>query len=675
MKLSDDELLRHISALERQSHGGDTDEVASEQRKAMDYYLGKPFGTEEEGRSQVLSSDVWDVVEGMAPLIAKPFVASDDVVRFNAVSAEDEDAAQQESQYINWVATQRNDSFNELLSWVKTGLLQKNGIVKYWWEVSKQTTVERYYGVSEDVLTLLSQEKGAEVIESSETQEVDQAGAPLFDITIRVTEETGRARYASLPSNEFRVSKDTTSPDLKRARFVQHLRKLTIGELRAMGYDVPEDISDDSDDPSFDMRAADGKDDGADPLSREVVFKESFLLVDADGDGIQELRKVCHIGSTILTNEETEEIPFVAWTPYLQPNQFHGRCPADEAVEIQLIKTTLLRQTMDNIYSINNNRVYANGRVTLDDLIDNQIAGVVRVDGDAPVGNAVMAAEVTPIGQITLPMLELMDSAKENRTGFTKYNQGSDSESLNKTATGIRMIKEAANQRVDIIQRAFANAMADLFRGLHGVCRRHATKAETIRLRNKWVDMDPRQWRRRADMTISVGLGAADQQMRMAGVQMIMAEQKQLFPLGVVQKEHLIASAGKLAEVVGYKNPEEFFGVPQQEENQIPPQVRQALEAAQQEIQALQAELQKAQAGIQKAQIDGQVKQMLEGMKRQAAAQRMEFDLEMQRMKEEAAFDRQELAVAGQLMAKQIQPPQVLANDVAGDIEENDGQG
>ena len=115
--MSDDDLLTQIETLERQAVGYYTGQVQSEQTKAIDYYLSKPFGTEEEGKSQVVSSDVWDVVEGLTPLVLRPFVASDDVVQFDAMGPEDEDAAKQESQYINWVVTQRNDSFAEMVNW------------------------------------------------------------------------------------------------------------------------------------------------------------------------------------------------------------------------------------------------------------------------------------------------------------------------------------------------------------------------------------------------------------------------------------------------------------------------------------------------------------------------------------------------------------------------------
>lgn len=673
-KMTDDQLLNQIETLERQALGYWTNEIAQEQAKAMDYYLGKPFGTEEEGRSRVVSTDVWDVVEGLTPLVLKPFVATDDVVRFNALGPDDEKAAKQESEYINWVVTQRNDSFNQLVAWVKTGLLQKNGVVKYWWEQSTATSIERYFDVPDDVLALIAQDKGVEVIELSER--VDEAGQVLNDVTLRVSEPVGQAKYCVVPPEEFLISRDASCPDPKQASFVQHRRMATIGELRAMGYDIADDISDDQgQDTEYSLqyqarRNTDevGTDDeGNDPSARKVLFRESFLLVDVDGDGVPELRKVCAVGRELLSNEETEEIPFAAWTPYPQPFKFYGRCPADETLEIQLIKSTLWRQSLDNIYTINNNRTYVNEAVNLDDLIDNQIAGVVRIKGNAPVGNSITNAPITPIGQVVQPMIEYLDSAKENRTGFTRYNQGSDGAGLNKTATGIRVITESANQRVEIIARAFAEqGLAPLMRGIHGLCRRHGTKQETIRLRNEWVPIDPRGWKKRMDVAVSVGLGTADLQMKMQGVQMLLAEQKQLAQTGIVQPKNFLAAAHKLAEVVGFKNPEEFFSAPDQQG--LPPAAQAQMQQLQQQLQAMAQELQQAKSGIEAKRIDAQSRQAVEALK-------AETSIQIAKISADAAHDREELKGLVQMLLQQMQPPPQLAAAVSQDMaEESNGQ-
>lgn len=618
-KMSDDQLLSQLEAFERQATGFIGGEIAAEQQRAMDYYLGKPFGTEEEGRSQVISSDVWDVVEGLTPMVLKPFVASDDVVRFQPQNAEDEEAAEQESDYINYIVTQKNDVFEQLVAWVKAGLLLKNGVAKYWWEKSRRTEIERYYGLSAEAMAMLAQQPGVEIAEHTENQTVEQVPQPdgsvvevpvsVHDVTLRITHEQGEARYAVIPPEEFLISRDAASVNPKNARFVEHRKIVTLSELREMGYDVDDDVPDqDSEDPSMhelylSRREGDEErmgDEGEDPSLREVVLRESYVRVDFDGDGIAELRKICRVGRKILSNEETEEIPFVAWTPYQQPFKFYGRSPADETCEIQLIKSTVLRQTLDNIYRINNNRVYVGPGVNIDDLVDNQIAGIVRYEGSSPLDHVVKPAETTPIGQITMPMVEYFDSAKENRTGFTRYNQGTDSDSLNKTATGVRMITEAGNQRVEIISRAFAETgLKQLMLGIHGLCRRHADKAEMIRLRGKWVEIDPRSWKTRYDMSVQVGLGTADKQMQMMGAQMLLAEQKELAAVGIVKPDNFLHAAHKLVEAVGYKNPEAWFSAP---EEQAPPDPTQdpqfILEATDRQHKEQELKIKAAEVGL-----------------------------------------------------------------------------
>lgn len=616
MKMDEAALVSQIEALERAASSYYGDEVAEEQARSMDYYLRKPFGTEEEGRSAVISSDVWDVVEGLTPVILKPFVASDELVRFTPHGAEDEAAAEQESDYINFIVTQKNDVFSTLVEWVKTGLLQKNGVVKYWWEKSRRTSIERYEGISDDLYAAMLQEENITVVEHTERQgepmQDPQTGAMvpgevLHDVVLRVSQEHGQARYCVIPPEEFRISRDAVNPNPQNARFVQHITRKTISDIRAMGYEVADDVSDaGSENPrdSVQYQARHQNDDAysvndsSDPASREVWFSETYMLVDFDGDGIAELRKIFKIGRTLLSNEEAEEIPFCAWTPYQQAFKFYGRCPADETQEIQLTKSVLWRQNLDNIYTINNNRVFASEKVNLDDLLDNQIAGVVRVKGDV-VGNHVMTAPIQPIGGIIQPMMEYMDSAKENRTGFTRYNQGTDSNSLNKTATGVRIIAEAGNERINLISRSFAElGLKPLMIGIHGLCRRHATKAETVKLRGKWVTINPRDWQTRFDMTVSVGLGASDMQMKMQGAQLVLDKQMLLAQTGIVKPVNFYNAARKLAEAVGEKNPDKFFTSPEDAEQapQPDPQMQQQLQQLSRALEAAAAEVEKLEA-------------------------------------------------------------------------------
>ncbi len=585
--MTEDQLRVYI---ENQETRARRETVAEEQAKAMHYYLGRPLGTEEEGRSTVISSDVWDVVEGLLPIVLKPFVSSDEVVSFNPVGAEDEEAAKQETDYINFKVTQENDAFEVFMAWAKAGLLQKNGVVKYWWEDSRRVQIETYKGISDDVYTALIADENVHVLQHTEypgQASIDQAtgqqmpGEPTHDFKVRIVNKDGQVKYAVIPPEELLVSSDARSPDPRKSPFLQHRTRKTISALREMGYDVDDDISDaGTGNASFDIQAAarniDGQqlgdfDGGGDPSMREVWFRESYCLVDYDGDGIAERRLVCMVGTTVLANEEIEEWPFAGWTPYPQLHQFDGRCPADETVEIQDVKSTLWRQSLDNIYTINNNRTFVGNKVNLDDMLDNQIAGIVRVD-DSVVGNQAMSMPITPIGQVVQPMIEYLDSAKENRTGFTRYNQGTDANSLNKTATGVRIIAEAGNERVGLVSRCMAEqGMKALMVGIHGLCRRHATKAETIRLRGKWVTIDPRSWQTRHDMTVSVGLGTADKTMQLQAQDSIVKMQAGLTQAGIVSPENIYNAASKYAELTGEKNPDKYFTHPEKMPKKEPP--------------------------------------------------------------------------------------------------------
>jgi hypothetical protein len=671
MKLTDDQMLAQLELLEKQAVGYYTGEIASEQAEALDYYHRKPFGTEEEGRSAVVSSDVWDVVEGLTPMILRPFLASDDVVQFNPLGPDDEEAAKQESEYINWVVTQRNDSFAQLVAWAKTGLLQKNGVVKYWWEKSSTSTLERYYGKEPQVIALMMQDDPSLTLEGfSESEEFPGT----YDVELRKTDERGQACYAVIPPEEFLISRDASTPSPKAARFVQHRRVATIGALRAMGYEVPDDMADGFDfDPQFSeqyqaRRSEEERnsiDEGNDPSQREVLFKETFWQIDKDGDGIPELRKLCTVGKEILADEETEEVPFAAWTPYPQPFKFYGNCPGDETKEIQLVKSTIIRETMNNLYTINNNRTYANDDVNLSDLIDNQIAGVVRVKGTGPVTNAVRAAEVTPIGAITMPMIEYWDGAKENRTGFTRYNQGSADLGNQKTLGEVQLVTEQSGMRTELVTRSFANGVAELMRGIHGLCRRHATKAETIRLRGKWIEVDPRGWKKRADLTIGVGLGNSDQRMKLQGIQMLMNEQKAQIQLAggkSVSPMNLYTAAAKLSEIVGFKTPEQFFSPPQQEQG-LPPEVQQAMQQMQQMLQEAQAEIQQLKSGVEVKAMEVQSRERIEQAKMQNA-------LLIENKRDDQKRDGEELKAWLQLVLQRMQPNVDLSDEVAADAVE-----
>jgi hypothetical protein len=157
----DSSTLRAMLAQERSSAMAaiEASKLSSDRSDAMDYYLGDMSKDmpAAEGRSSAVSTDVADTIEGLMPQLMDIFAGSDEVVRFEPVGPEDEEAAQQETDYVNHVFMQNNPGFMTLYAFIKDACLSKVGIVKVWWEEREEEERETYYDLTEDQFAMLAQ--------------------------------------------------------------------------------------------------------------------------------------------------------------------------------------------------------------------------------------------------------------------------------------------------------------------------------------------------------------------------------------------------------------------------------------------------------------------------------------------------------------------------------------
>ena len=154
----DELLLSAIESAEESSYGLDNDELSSERTRAIDYYLGRPMGNEIDGRSQVISRDVSDTIEWIKPSLLRIFTSGTEICRFEPVGPEDMQSAEQESDYINYVIQQKNNWFAVCYEWFTDALLTKNAYALAHWSDKKDTTTERYRGLTDDQMALLAQD-------------------------------------------------------------------------------------------------------------------------------------------------------------------------------------------------------------------------------------------------------------------------------------------------------------------------------------------------------------------------------------------------------------------------------------------------------------------------------------------------------------------------------------
>ena len=639
--LTNEQILAAIEAAEGAAFGPKSSEIASDRADALDRYRGKPYGDELAGRSQVVSRDISDVVEGVTANVLKPFVGGERVVVFNPRGPEDEEPANQETDYINFVVMDRNNGFVILNSAVKDALLLRNGYVKCGWTKREDVTIETYEGLDEEELTLLSQDEDVEIVGHSEypaystPQIIGPDGMPqqgqevpmVHDVKVHRKRPTEYCEVMPCPPDEILVSHRATEPSVQNADFVQHRTRKTLSEIRELGYKVPDDISDDEDgsdsieDFARNIFASDadlGNDPTANAARRIVTFKESYIRLDKDGDGIAELRKVCSIGKNLLADDDADLIPIACFTPVLMPHQHLGVSVYDLIKDIAQIKTAMLRSHLDNRYLLNNAEKVVNvdALENIDDFLTSRPGGIKRVRGDP---NAAVSPMMVPdTGSGALQTLEYLDSIRENRTGYTKSAQGMRSGSLATDTLGeLQDQRDQSGIRLEMIARTIAETgLRDLFRIVHAITLKHASKAEKVRLRNNWVVVNPREWVRRTDLSISVGLGSTTGPQQMQNLQVIAMAQQQAMPLGIVTPENIYNTASKLATAAGFKNPEEFFTRPKKD-----PQTGESLPPPEQKDPLVRAEEVKGQIALQKAQME----QEAEGPKAQ-----MEVDKALQ---------------------------------------------
>lgn len=616
--LTDAQLLAAISAAEATAIGSIESTTASYRADALDRYLGRDYSgslAAPEGRSSVVSRDVADVVEGVLANVLKPFVSGDEVVQFDPLGPDDEERAEQETDYINWIALQRNNGFLTLTAAVKDALLLRAGYVKCFWTKRMDVVLETYEQLSEEEVALLLQDKDIEVVAQAQ---YPGAFGLVTDLKVRRTKPTEFVATKALPPEEVLVSKRQQEPGLQECDFVQHRTPLTLSELRQMGYKVEDDISDDDTletvedyarvreqaTPSFD-------DDTDDAARRVVLFKESWIRIDRDGDGIAELRRVCQVGQNLLADDEADLIPIAAFCPMLMPHQHQGISVYDLIEDLAKLKTALLRQFMDNKYLSNNSRVAVNvNKVNIDDLLTSRPGGVIRAQLDLgqSVGDAIMPIVTPDTGASALQGLEYLDMVRESRSGYTRQTQGLETDALvSKTVGGMAMQLTQSQLRLEMIARTIAETgVREMFLIVHTLTLKHSTRAEKVRLKNRWVEINPREWVRRTDLSISVGLGTASQHVMMGNLALIGQAQQQVAPLGLVGPEQAYNTVRKIAIAAGFKNPDEFFVLRRGPDGQAlppPPRKPEAVmveEVRQQGKQAeIQANMQLEQAKLQ----------------------------------------------------------------------------
>ena len=634
-EITEEELLTRIRG-ELTDALGYSDTISEQREKAMEYYYSMPFGNEIEGRSQFVDSTVQDTIEWIKPSLMRIFASGDEMVKFSPHGPEDVETAKQATDYVNYVFAKDNNGWEILYSWFTDALLSKNGIVKVWWDEYEESQREEYRGLDEVAFEALVSPDGVEVVEHLEYPEAEQT---LHDVVITRKDYNGKIRIENVPPDEFLIARESKTID--DANFVCHRVEKTLSQIREMYPDQdidPEDLSTggyDEDEYSmerlaryeFDKSAKYWSRDGGaytgDDSQRVYWLHESFIRTDYDGDGIAELRKVCSVGDYVLANEEVDDIPFISICPIKIPHKFFGLSVADLVMDLQLMKSTLLRNLMDNMYNQNFGR-YAvlEGQANLDDLLTQRPGGVVRVKSP----NAVMPLATPSLEPYSFQMLEYLDSVRESRAGVSKMSQGLDENALTShtTATAVNAVMTASQSRVELIARNFAETgVKNLMSRIYKLLLKNQDKERVVMLRNEWVPVRPDAWSDKFDCTVSVALGNGnkDQQLSHLSIMLQFAGDAMRGGLPIVNMQNMYNIGAAMVRNMGFQNVSDFLTDPSQAPQDQGPSQEEKM--AEMEMQLKQKELEIKAADIQ-------VKQMK--IQQEAAADAVDAQLKMQEL-------------------------------------------
>jgi hypothetical protein len=650
---------------------------------ATEYYRGEPFGDEEAGRSQVISMDVRDTVQAIMPSLMRVFTSGDKVVEFVPRGPEDVEMAKQATEYVNYVFQKDNPGFMVLHSAFKDALVRKAGIVKFWCDYSYETQTSDFTGLDDAALASLTADPNVSVdIQSTyegelppmadgELEAMQALGMPMprpplmHDVRATRRMPKSKIKVEALPPEEFLI--DRRAKSLEDAEFVAHRRVVTVSDLVSMGYEYDDviDLASDTDDMDTNIErqvrnpALSLKDsDRSDPASRKVTYIECYIKVDRDGDGIAELRRVCvaGVGKKILNDQAWDVLPFATFCPDPEPHDFFGMSIADIVMDIQRIKSVVMRNTLDSLaMSIHPRVAVTEGQVNIEDVMNTETGAIIRQRAPGQVQPLAMPF----VGKEAFPVLAYMDDTRQNRTGISKAAAGLDADALqSSTASAVAATVTAAQQHIEMIARIFAETgMKTLFRGLLRLIAQHQDQPRMVRLTNEFVPIDPRAWDVSMDAAATVALGRGSDTERMMMLKQLGEMQKEALatlgpinPLTDLQK--LYNTLAEMTSLAGFKDTSRFWSDPAQ--FQPPPPQPEKPDVNE---QLIQAQIMQIQADM--AMKDADLRLKRENALREDDRKRdeMEIDVYMKAAELEAKY-------GAQLNAEQIKKSAAIAKEV-----------
>lgn len=606
---------------------GDISEVRMD---VFDYYVGEEYGNERDGGSSYVSRETLEVIEWAKPSIMRTLV-QDKVVQFDPVGPEDEAQADQETDVANHVIMKENKGFLQIYQWVNDILMYPNGYIKVWPEQSEEVVKHSYRQQTMPQVAMIMESPDTEILEANQyTIIVNNNGQmeqiEVADLEVEETRQKRSYKLAAMPPDGVLVDEDLASPDLDEADFICHRfrknytdivngfpedkRKEWIEKLQLVGSTDDHRWQDEEVNRRFHEDENPDNSDEDDDSMREYLIHECYARFDYDGTGLSQRRKVMLIGQSVFDNEELDYQPFVSASTIIMSHKHVGMSLGEIVSDLQLLRSMIRRHILDNADRMNFPKKYVgegaitDGGETIDDLLDH----------DAEIIRCADASQIVPeqfqsmIGDLLLVDQSLKEEL-QNRTGIAPH-LSLDPKVLQQATAGAFMgALEQANQRIELLVRLIAEVgMRPLFQKVHQLLRQYQDVEKTVKIRNEWVNVNPRDWIERENISVTVGLGFHGKPQKLMLLDAVAAKQEKLIGAGMVEPQHVFNTLEDMVETGELGDTERYFKKPQEGE-QWPQQ-----ENPQEGIVAATVQIEQGKARVKAKEVEGKHNEQMSEM-------------------------------------------------------------
>ena len=544
------------------------DDYLSRQRiTASKYYAGEPDTPQIEGRSNITLTIVRDTIRQTLPSMLRLFTAIEDPVSFEPLAddttPDDQTAtllARQATDYCRWALFTANPGWTVIHDALLDALTRKAGWVRWSWGSKRQLRTEVCQGLLLPQLQMLLAEPGIEAqritrrpMTPEETEYLQktpegamflQNGQPAeyWGATLTRTAQKAWPVIEHIPAECVWIVADANSVDTAKAVF--HVRDTTVSDLIEAG--LPEDKVLAHRDTQMNARQrqqyiardrAQGQSIQSAPPPGDksmtpVRYVEGWIRCDTDGDHRSELIHVHLLGNatTLVKWERTDETPLACFTAYREPGRVIGQSQADMVMDLQRTESRVMRGVLDSLgQSMFPRTMMVQGQANLADVRQTAIGAIIRVSQP----NAVSELVKPFMGKEALPVMDVLEKIRESRTGITRASSGLTVDELQSTTPmAVSQQASAAQDRLDMVARTLAETgLAPLYTGILKMLARQQDRPNVIRIRNKWVAIDPRALATMWQCQVNVG-GKGMPSERLAMLQAIAQKQEQIMQVG-----------------------------------------------------------------------------------------------------------------------------------------------